>query len=109
LAWYAYCKNPKLPARMAAASGPLYTVLQNKYGFDAFYHRVFARGAVRLGGLLFSRVDAGFIDDSIVNNTARAVRWCAGAARKVQTGFTYHYAFAMIVGLFCLITVFVWL
>ncbi|MDD9856380.1 MAG: NADH-quinone oxidoreductase subunit L [Gammaproteobacteria bacterium] len=108
-AWYAYCKNPQLPAKIAAAAGPLYAVLQNKYGFDAFYQKVFARGSLRLGEVLFNRIDAGLIDDSIVNNSARTVKWCAAAARKVQTGFTYHYAFAMIVGLFCLVTLFVWL
>lgn len=109
LAWYAYCKNPALPSRIAAAAGPLHRLLLNKYGFDAIYQKVFARGALRLGDVLFQRIDAGIIDESIVNNTARAVKWSATVARKVQTGFTHHYAFAMIVGLFCLITVFVWL
>jgi len=109
LAWYAYCKNPALPSRIATAAGPLHRLLLNKYGFDAIYQKVFARGALRLGDVLFQRIDAGVIDESIVNNTARAVKWSATVARKVQTGFTHHYAFAMIVGLFCLITVFVWL
>jgi len=109
LAWYAYCKNPKLPARLAAAAGPLYAALQNKYWFDALYQKVFARGALRLGEALFNRIDAGVIDDGLVNNTARAVKWSAAVARKAQTGFTHHYAFAMIVGLLCLVTFFVWL
>ncbi|MDD9858727.1 MAG: NADH-quinone oxidoreductase subunit L [Gammaproteobacteria bacterium] len=108
-AWYGYRKKPELPGKIAAACGPLYRIVQNKYGFDDLYQAVFARGSLRLGNLLSRRIDAGLIDDAVVNNSARVVRRCAGVMRKAQTGFTHHYAFAMIIGLFCLITLFVWL
>ncbi len=108
-AWYCYCKRPELPARIAAASGPIYPILQNKYGFDELYQAVFARGSVGLGGFLSGRVDAGLVDGLIVNGSARLVGACSAVMRNLQTGFTYHYAFAMIIGLFCLVTFFVWL
>lgn len=105
-AWYCYCKNTELPSKIAAACAPLYRLLQNKYGFDEFYQAVFARGSVGAGNFLFSRVDAGLIDGMIVNGSARLVGWCSAVMRNLQTGFTYHYAFAMIIGLFCLVTFF---
>jgi NADH-quinone oxidoreductase subunit L len=108
-AWYCYCVNTALPGKIASASGPLYNILQNKYGFDELYQRVFANGSVRLGNFLSKYLDAGFIDDAIVNGSARLVGACSSVMRTIQTGFTYHYAFAMIIGLFCLITFFVWL
>ena len=107
-AWYCYCKNTALPAKIASASGPIYPILQNKYGFDEFYQVVFARGSVRFGNFLAKAIDAGFIDGLIVNGTARLVGLGAGIMRNLQTGLTYHYAFAMIIGLFCLVTFFVW-
>ena len=109
LAWYCYCKNLDLPAKIVAISGPIYPVLQNKYGFDALYQAVFARGSVAFGTVLSRRIDEGLVDGVMVNGSARLVGWCAGVVRNAQTGFTYHYAFAMIVGLFCLVTFFVWL
>jgi len=107
-AWYCYCKNTALPAKIAAASGPIYPILQNKYGFDELYQAVFARGSIRIGNFLSKVIDAGFIDGFLVNGTARVVGLCAGIMRNLQTGLTYHYAFAMIIGLFCLVTFFVW-
>lgn len=108
-AWYCYCKNLALPGKIAAASGPLYAILQNKYGFDRLYHMLFAKGSVLLGKFLSARVDAGLVDSVLVNGTARLIQSCAGLLRHIQTGFTYHYAFAMIIGVFCLVTWFVWL
>ncbi len=109
LAWYCYCKNPGFAARIAAAGGPIYSILQNKYGFDQLYQTVFAKGSVAFGNFLSRRIDTDLVDGFIVNGSARLVGLCSGAMRNLQTGFTYHYAFAMIVGLFCLITFFVWL
>ena len=107
-AWYCYCKNTALPGRIADRFAPLYRLLDNKYGFDMVYQAVFARGSVLAGRWLYQRVDAGLIDNGIVNGSARVVARAAAALRQIQTGYTYHYAFAMIVGLFALITWFVW-
>ncbi len=108
-AWYCYCKNTALPAKIARAAGPVYRILDNKYGFDDFYQTVFARGSVALGRLMSRQVDAGLIDGVVVNGTANTIKRLANSLRHIQTGYTYHYAFAMIIGLFGLISVFVWL
>ena len=108
-AWYCYCKNTALPGKIASASAPIYRILDNKYGFDDFYQMVFAKSTVVFGKLLNKHVDAGLIDGALVNGTANTIRGFSAILRHIQTGYTYHYAFAMIIGLFGLITVFVWL
>ena len=65
--------------------------------------------ALLLGGGLYKGADAGFIDGIMVNGTANTVAGFSAVLRHIQTGFTYHYAFAMIIGLFMLISFFVWL
>ncbi len=107
-AWYCYCKNTALPAKIARASGPIYRILDNKYGFDDFYQTVFSKGTVVFGKLLNKHVDAGMIDGMLVNGTARTIGRISAILRHIQTGYTYHYAFAMIIGLCVLISVFVW-
>ncbi len=107
-AWYCYRRNTEMPARIVAICGPLHRVLKEKYGFDTLYQAVFAKGSVALGRLLSAKVDAGLVDGVMVNGSARLVGWCSAVVRNVQSGFTYHYAFAMIIGLFCLITLFAW-
>ena len=108
-AWYCYCRNTELPGKIAKAFSPVYRILDNKYGFDGFYQAVFVKGTVALGTILYRRVDAGLIDGIIVNGTATTVSTIASIVRHIQTGYTYHYAFAMIIGLVTLISVFVWL
>ncbi len=107
-AWYCYCRNPAMPAILAKAAGPVYRILQNKYGFDELYQTLFARGSVWSGKLLYKNVDAGLIDGALVNGTAHTIAAISVVLRKIQTGYTYHYAFVMIIGLFSLITLFIW-
>ena len=108
-AWYLYLVNPALPARLKTMFQPLYTVLENKYYMDWFNENVIARGARMLGVGLWKGGDEGVIDGAMVNGSARGVAWVAGIVRWFQTGYIYHYAFAMIVGVFVLMTWFVWL
>ena len=108
-AWYCYCINRELPGRIATSFAVITRILENKYGFDEFYQRVFANGSVNIGRLLNRHVDAGLIDGTIVNGSARTVGRLSGLLRESQTGKTFHYAFAMIIGLFLLVTFFVWL
>ena len=108
VAWYAYCVNPKWPARLAAASGRLYALLLNQYGFDAFYQKWITARAVRCGELLWRRVDVGLVDGGMVNGAAALVKFCAARLRHLQTGGAHHYAFAMLIGLFVLVTLFAW-
>ncbi len=88
---------------------PVYTLLENKYYFDWFNENVIARGARGLGVGLWKGGDEAVIDGAMVNGSARGVAWIAGVVRWFQTGYIYHYAFAMIVGVFVLMTWFVWL
>ena len=108
-AWYCYCKNTELPGKISQSLAPIHRILDNKYGFDDFYQTVFAKGAVLLGRGLYKNADAGLIDGAIVNGTANSVGAFSTVLRVIQTGFTYHYAFAMIIGLTMLILFFVWL
>ncbi|MEO5670557.1 MAG: NADH-quinone oxidoreductase subunit L [Ramlibacter sp.] len=111
LAWYMYLVNPALPAKIksAVAVQPLYTLLDNKYYMDWFNENVLARGARMLGVGLWKGGDERIIDGAMVNGSARGVAWVAGVVRWFQTGYIYHYAFAMIMGVFVLMTWFVWL
>jgi len=85
----------------------LYRLLDHKYYFDEFYQKVFAQGSVKLGQNLWKKADAGFIDNGLVNGSARLVEWFAARVRRWQTGFLYDYAFAMIIGLIGILAVWV--
>jgi NADH-quinone oxidoreductase subunit L len=104
LAGYLYLVRPDLPAVIKAKSGVLATVLERKYGFDDFNDWFFAGGARALGGGLWKWGDRTIIDGLMVNGTAKLIGWFAGIARRVQTGYVYHYAFTMIIGVFALLT-----
>jgi NADH-quinone oxidoreductase subunit L len=109
LAYYMYMVNPALPARIAAMFRPVYRLLDNKYYMDWFNEKILARGARGLGIGLWKGGDQGLIDGAMVNGSARVVGLFAGVVRRVQTGYIYHYALAMIVGVFVLMTWFVWI
>ncbi|MDR7376341.1 NADH-quinone oxidoreductase subunit L [Rhodoferax ferrireducens] len=108
-AYYMYMVNPALPAAIKRACQPIYTLLENKYYLDWFNENVLARGARGLGTGLWQIGDRAIIDGAVVNGSWKIVGWISGAVRWVQTGFIYHYALAMIVGIFVLMTYFVWL
>jgi NADH-quinone oxidoreductase subunit L len=104
LAGYLYLVRPDLPAVIKAKSGVLATILERKYGFDDFNDWFFAGGARGLGNGLWMWGDRTIIDGLMVNGTAKLVGWFANLARRVQTGYVYHYAFTMIIGVFALLT-----
>ncbi|MGE3773022.1 MAG: NADH-quinone oxidoreductase subunit L [Gammaproteobacteria bacterium] len=106
-AWFLYLKAPELPGRIAASLRPLQRLLENKYGFDAFNEWFFAGGARGTGGMLWRFGDVRLIDGLLVNGSAKLVGWFSQILRGVQSGYLYHYAFAMIVGLLALLAVFV--
>jgi NADH-quinone oxidoreductase subunit L len=107
LAWYMYLVNPALPARVKSALSPIYTVLENKYYMDWFNEQVIARGARLLGVGLWKGGDEAIIDGAMVNGSARGVNWVAGVVRWFQTGYIYHYAFGMLLGVILLMSYFV--
>ncbi|MBL8442411.1 MAG: NADH-quinone oxidoreductase subunit L [Zoogloeaceae bacterium] len=104
LAWFFYMVRPDIPATIQRTFKPLHTLLDNKYYFDRFNEVVFAGGARLLGGGLWRVGDRGLIDGVIVNGGARTVGWVAQMTRLLQTGHLYQYAFAMIIGVFALLT-----
>ena len=98
-AWFLYLHRPELPAQIAGRLVGLNRVLDQKYYFDAFNERLLAPLARRAGGMLWRGGDTALIDGVLVNGSARAVGWLSGVVRRVQTGYLYHYAFAMFIGL----------
>ena len=106
-AWYLYILKPELHARLRKKAGVLVTVLEEKYGFDRFYDWFFAGGARRFGNGLWRFGDVTVIDGLMVNGSASLIGWFAGLVRLVQSGFIYHYAFFMIIGVSVLLTYFI--
>lgn len=104
VAWYCYLINPKVPAVIKSKLSGLNYVLENKYFFDLLYEQVFARGSRLLGKGLWQQGDRGLIDGLLVNGSAKLIGSIAAVSRKLQTGYIYHYAFAMIIGLIAAIT-----
>jgi NADH-quinone oxidoreductase subunit L len=109
LSWYFYMVNPALPAAIKRGFGPIYTLLENKYYMDWFNEQVLARGARALGMGLWKVGDQALIDGAVVNGSWKLVGWFSSVVRRLQSGYIYHYALAMIVGVFLLMTYFVWL
>jgi NADH-quinone oxidoreductase subunit L len=103
-AYYCYMINPALPEGIRQRFSAIHRVLENKYYLDRFNEIVFAGGARRLGGGLWKVGDQTIIDGAAVNGSARLVGWFAQLLRTVQSGYIYHYAIAMIVG----VALFVW-
>jgi NADH-quinone oxidoreductase subunit L len=97
-AWFLYMKRTDLPARVAAAFGPLYSLVERKYGFDELYAWLFAGGARAAGMGFWKGGDQAVIDGLLVNGSARLVGWFASVIRLFQTGFVYQYAFTMLIG-----------
>ena len=97
-AWYLYRRRPDLPKRIAMELGPLYSLVERKYGFDELYSWLLAGGARNLGRGFWRAGDQTVIDGLMVNGSARVVGWFSGVARLFQTGFVYQYAFTMLIG-----------
>jgi NADH-quinone oxidoreductase subunit L len=106
ISWYCYLINPAVPAVIERHLKLLNTILQNKYYFDWFNEQVLAKGARLIGEGLWKGGDRGVID-GIINGSAKLVGKISGVLSRGQSGYIYHYAFAMIIGLTSLITFFV--
>ena len=98
VSWYLYTIRVDLPKRIAIAFGPLYALVERKYGFDELYAWLFAGGARAIGRGLWRGGDQAFIDGVLINGSARLMGWFAGVVRQLQSGFLYRYAFAMLLG-----------
>ncbi len=106
LSWLFYMKRPDIPAAIRQRFDLIYRILDNKYGFDSFNDKFFAAGSRWLGDKLWQIGDVRLIDGAVVNGTARLIGRIAGVVRQLQSGLIYHYAFAMIIGAFLLLTFF---
>jgi len=109
VAWYMYLINPAVPAFFAKVLRPLIVVLENKYFMDWINENILARGARLLGTGLWKGGDRALIDGLIVNGSWKVVGWVSGVVRWFQSGYLYHYALVMILGILVLMTYFVWL
>src|SRR5476651_293218 len=106
VSWFLYWKRTDLPGVIKQRFLPIYNLLDNKYYLDKINDVVFAKGAVAIGRGLWKEGDVAVID-GIVNGLAKFVGWFAGVIRFLQSGYIYHYAFAMIIGMLGLLTLFV--
>ena len=97
-AWFLYRRRPDLPKRLARALGPLYALVERKYGFDELYAWLFAGGARSVGKGLWKGGDQTVIDGLMVNGSARVVGWFSSVVRLFQTGLVTQYAFTMLIG-----------
>ena len=108
LSYYMYMVNPALPAGIKARVQPLYRLLENKYYLDWINENILAKGARALGVGLWKVGDQAIIDGGVVNGSWKLVGAISGVVRWVQSGFIFHYALVMILGVFALMTWFVW-
>jgi NADH-quinone oxidoreductase subunit L len=106
-AWYLYMQRPEQAVLLRQRFAGGYDILQQKYGFDDFYQVFFADGSRRFGHGLWKYGETALIDGLLVTGTSKLVGWFATLMRHVQSGYLYHYAFAMIIGLLGLLTWFV--
>jgi NADH-quinone oxidoreductase subunit L len=106
LSYLYYVAAPSLPAATARAFRPVYLFLLNKWYFDELYDWLFVRPAFWLGRLLWKRGDGTIIDGLGPDGIANRVLWTTGRVVKLQTGYVYHYAFAMLIGVALIVTAF---
>ncbi len=107
VAWFFYMKRPDIPEWFEQKLSFVHKVLVNKYFADKFNEVVFAAGSVGIGKLFWKMGDEKLIDGLVVNGSAKTVGYISSIVRHVQTGYLYHYAFAMIIGLIVLMGLFV--
>lgn len=101
--WF-YIASPQTPGRLAEKHKPLYLFLLNKWYFDELYDRVFVKPCFWLGRLFWKGGDGRIIDGLGPDGISARIDDLSGRVVKLQTGYIYHYAFAMLVGLAAVIT-----
>ncbi len=104
MAWLFYIRDPSLPRRLAAQQRPLYLFLLNKWYFDELYDVVFVRPAKWIGGFLWKRGDGDVIDGSLNGVAMGIIPFFTRLAGRAQSGYLFHYAFAMVLGIVILVT-----
>lgn len=107
VAWFFYMQRPDIPASIQQRFAVLNRVLENAYGVDRLYVKLFANGSRFVGGKLWQIGDVQLIDGAVVNGTANLIGRISSKIRHWQSGLIYHYAFAMIIGVFLFLTFFI--
>ena len=100
--FYGYWKS--MPAKIAVAFRPLYLLFFKKWYFDELYESIFVRPAVRIGEYLWQRGDKGTIDGFGPDGMSAFVYRLSGVCSRIQTGFVFHYAFVMLIGVVVFVT-----
>jgi NADH-quinone oxidoreductase subunit L len=103
-AWYLYIQRPELPATLRERGGAVYRFFANNYYIDRFNDWFFAGGFRRIGTFFSDVGDRSIIDGFFVNGSARVVQMASALLRHIQSGYIYHYAFSMIIGVLALLT-----
>jgi len=98
-AWVCYIKMPHFPEKISNKFAIIYKVLVNKYYFDYFYEKVVAKNTTKLGLVFWNFGDIKIIDDFLVNGTAIRIQKLSTISKKLQSGYIYHYALMMVIGL----------
>jgi NADH-quinone oxidoreductase subunit L len=104
LAWKMYIASPDWPAKLAAQQRPLYLFLLNKWYFDELYDLIFVRAAKWLGKFLWKKGDGTVIDGTINGVAMGIIPMLTRLAGRAQSGYLFHYAFAMVLGIVALVT-----
>jgi NADH-quinone oxidoreductase subunit L len=104
LAWFFYIANPAMPNILASKFKPVYRFLLNKWYFDELYDFLFVRPAKKLGHYLWKFWDEKIIDGLGPNGAALLTHIISGRTSSLQTGFLYHYAFAMLLGFLIIVS-----
>ncbi len=104
LAWYMYILRPDMPGRLARQNQPLYDFLLNKWYFDEIYNFLFVRPAMWVGKTLWKRGDGSIIDGFLNGVAMGIVPWLTRFAGRIQSGYLFHYAFVMLIGVSAIIT-----
>jgi len=104
LSWFFYIRRPDIPKALAETNGPIYRFLLNKWYFDELYDLIFVRPAKWIGYQFWKIGDGRIIDGLGPDGVSGAIAWVAGKARLMHTGYLYHYAFAMLIGVVALLT-----
>ncbi|THU05320.1 NADH-quinone oxidoreductase subunit L [Lampropedia puyangensis] len=107
-AWYCYLVNPAVPAAIQRTFSPINKLFEEKYYMDKLWINVIAGGFMKLGRVFWKAGDQKLIDGAVVNGSWKIVGWLSGVVRWFQSGFIYYYALVMILGVFALMTYFVW-
>ena len=106
LSYYYYVVNPEMPARTIRAFKPLHTLFYNKWYFDELYEAMFVQPALAIGRVLWKKGDGATIDGLGPDGIAARAQDLAGVLSRFQTGYLYHYAFVMLIGVAALVSYF---